>query len=384
MKHFIRSLCGLTLLTSPGLAQPAVIRLTLGGGSATDLRGVRSGAYVIAPSATLFPHSAVRLSLGARGIRFTSREWAIAGSASADARLPLASALAIVLDVSGDLTRASYRATYIQVEAIPALEARLGAFTAWAGARGADARTTLQAGSALPLPEAPGAGDYQRSSVGPAFGASIAIRSFGSQTEVRLAYREEHGSPEGGRVVDRVATATLARGRLAMSGTVGGRRAPGEDRLYGGARVAIAVTRSMELFGGAETYPSNPLLNSPGGRSISAGLSLRTVGGMTPNAGPRPAAVPYPAPGLTRLSIRAVKAECVEVAGDWNQWRPVVLARASNGVWYADLSIPPGEYRYAFRIDGKKWDVPKGVAAVNDGFGGRSAWLSVRKPERKS
>ena len=105
---------------------------------------------------------------------------------------------------------------------------------------------------------------------------------------------------------------------------------------------------------------------------------------MTPNAGPRPAAVPYPAPGLTRLSIRAVKAECVEVAGDWNQWRPVVLARASNGVWYADLSIPPGEYRYAFRIDGKKWDVPKGVAAVNDGFGGRSAWLSVRKPERKS
>ena len=56
MKHFIRSLCGLTLLTSTGLAQPAVIRLTLGGGSATDLRGVRSGAYVIAPSATLFPH----------------------------------------------------------------------------------------------------------------------------------------------------------------------------------------------------------------------------------------------------------------------------------------------------------------------------------------
>jgi hypothetical protein len=70
----------------------------------------------------------------------------------------------------------------------------------------------------------------------------------------------------------------------------------------------------------------------------------------------------------------------VEVAGDWNHWRPVPLTRGNNGVWYGDFAIAPGLYRYAFRINGTVWEVPEGVAAVNDGFGGKSAWLSVRKP----
>jgi hypothetical protein len=42
------------------------------------------------------------------------------------------------------------------------------------------------------------------------------------------------------------------------------------------------------------------------------------------------------------------------------------------------VRIDPGEYRYAFRVNGSAWTVPDDVAAVDDGFGGRSAWLSVR------
>jgi hypothetical protein len=57
--------------------------------------------------------------------------------------------------------------------------------------------------------------------------------------------------------------------------------------------------------------------------------------------------------------------------------------RADNGVWYADLNLPPGEYRYAFRIDGKEWRVPEGVAAADDEFGGKSAWLTVSRPASK-
>lgn len=391
MKRIGSGICGLVMLAHPVVAQPAIIRLTLGGGAATDLRGVRSGAYMVAPSATLFPNSNLRLALSARGTRFVSQEWALAGGAAADARVPVTRALAIVLGVSGDLTRASYRTTYLQAEVLPALEFRWGPVTAWAGARGAGARTMVQDPSPVPLPGAPAAGGLERVSLGPAFGAAVSIYHFAPGEEVRLTYREEHGRPSGAGVVDRVAGATLAKGRVALSGTVGARHAPGENRVYGGGRVAIEVSRGIAVFGGAETYPSNPLLGSPGGRSISAGVSLSAGGGRSATAGPsrdthgpRPAGIPAPAPGLTRLSIHAGAAERVDVAGDWNRWQPIPLRRARQGVWYADLAIPAGEYRYAFRIDGTTWDVPKGVAAVNDGFGGRSAWISVRKPERKS
>jgi hypothetical protein len=47
-------------------------------------------------------------------------------------------------------------------------------------------------------------------------------------------------------------------------------------------------------------------------------------------------------------------------------------------VWYADLKIPPGQYRYAFRVNGIEWRVPDGATAVKDDFGGKSAWLTVR------
>lgn len=390
MKHFIGTICGLAILAPPVLAQPAVIRLTLGGGTATDLRGMRSGAYTVAPSATLFPHANLRLVIGARGTRFVTREWAIAGAAAADARLPVTGSTALVLGVSGDLTRASYRTTYLQAEAVPALEFRRGALTAWAGARGAAARTLIQNGSPVPLSGVPRESVVERSSAGPAFGAAISLFRAAPGEEMRLSYREEHGHVSGEVITDRIAAATLARGPVALTGTVGARRAPGENRVYGGVKAAIAVSQNLALFGGAETYPSNPWLGSSGGRSISAGVSLSTGGGKAVAAGssgahgPRPHGMPAPAPGLTRLSIRAGTAARVEVAGDWNHWQPVPLRRAARGVWYADLAIPPGEYRYAFRIDGAVWEVPKGVAAVNDGFGGRSAWLSVRKPERKS
>jgi len=68
----------------------------------------------------------------------------------------------------------------------------------------------------------------------------------------------------------------------------------------------------------------------------------------------------------------------VEVAGDWDSWTLAPATRASNGVWYVDLSLKAGEYRYAFFVDGKEWRVPEGTVAVDDGFGGKSAYVTVR------
>jgi 1,4-alpha-glucan branching enzyme len=88
-----------------------------------------------------------------------------------------------------------------------------------------------------------------------------------------------------------------------------------------------------------------------------------------------------PARGMTRVAIRAGEARRVDLAGDFSKWQPIAARRADNGVWYVDLDLPPGEYRYAFRVDGKDWRVPEGVAAVDDEFGGKSAWLRVSRPK---
>ena len=371
----------LILLAAPLAAQPSSVRLTLGGGTATDLRGIRSGSYQIAPSATLFPHPNLRLLLGGRGTRFTSREWSVAGEASVEARLPLGGPVALALAAGADLTRASYGATYLQGEATPSLQVRSGPVTLWGGARMAGARTSVDqlADSPVPLPS----GDptvRTRSTIGPAFGASVDLLRNPEGAQLRLSYREERGRGDEGRIIDRVAGAMLTSGPVGLWGTLGMRSEAGADLGFGGGRLALSVSRMISLFAAAESYPGNPLFGTPGGRAFAAGLSLRLAAPSRGERGPKPAGVPNPSPGLTRLSIRAAAASRVDVAGDWNQWRPVPLARGNNGVWYGDFAIAPGLYRYAFRIDGKVWEVPEGVAAVNDGFGGKSAWLSVRKP----
>ena len=126
-------------------------------------------------------------------------------------------------------------------------------------------------------------------------------------------------------------------------------------------------------------YASNRILGTPGGAYATAGISW-AFGGERAWSTPVPSRTPRPAPGLTRLAIRAPAARSVEAAGDFNEWTPVSARRAENDVWYVDLRIPPGRYRYAFRINGSRWRVPDGATAVDDGFGGTSAWLVVQDP----
>src|ERR1041385_2839574 len=81
---------GASLAGPIGLAaQAPLARGTVGGGSATEPRGRRSGAYSLAPSLTLFPAADLTLGLGGRTTRYTSNEWSLGGSAGLSARVPL-------------------------------------------------------------------------------------------------------------------------------------------------------------------------------------------------------------------------------------------------------------------------------------------------------
>src|ERR1043166_7448702 len=284
-------------------AQAPLARVTVGGGSGTDLRGVRSGAYVVSPSVTLFTGAASSFGLAGRATRFTNDEWSLGGSTGFSGRTPLGdgSRLNLVLDASGDATWASYHATYLQAAATPALELRMGSLALWGGARGAAARAAIRQTLAAPmfgqgsLGQAPDT-IVRRSAVGPAFGLSLDLAQFAPGQGVRLTYREEHSRPDGTAVTDRTAALTMARGPVGLPGSLGVRDTRGENRAFGGGQLVLSVARGVAVFAAAESYPSNRLTGAVGGRSLSAGLSLSTGGIGAPRALPKPpGGVPPPA-----------------------------------------------------------------------------------------
>ncbi|HEV8149001.1 MAG TPA: hypothetical protein VGP61_02325, partial [Gemmatimonadales bacterium] len=241
-------------LASTLTAQTAAARVLIGGGTATDLRGVRSGAYAVAPSVLWLPDPHVALNLGARGTRFSNSEWSLGGSLGGVFRIHVRGGLALLLTGSGDVITTSYRVNYFLAEALPALEWSRGSFSLWGGARGAAGRTvfesTLLSKARPPTP---------RSLLGPAFGGRVRLASFGSSGTMELSYREEHGRPDGTPVADRTTGLALSDGRIALNGTLGVRRAANERVTFGSAQLVARVTAAISLVATAERYPSNPL-----------------------------------------------------------------------------------------------------------------------------
>lgn len=401
----------LSVLLAPALgAQPRVeASIAAGGGQATDAFGTRASAATLTPSLAVTPDPRLRLALSATGTRYAPSGWSAGGVLGTSARLPLGAHAAVALDGAAARTTTSAHALFTSLDAVPSLEASAGVLTVFGGAHAASGASVVvvpgQAGSptttgqgrtpggsllpaplrpptASPAPTASPTPDRElrasRSALGPVYGATIALPVAAAAT-LTLVAREERLRVEQLTVVDRSVTAALAAGRLSVVGAVGARRAPGDAPTFGSVAATLVVLPGVALQGAAGTYPANVVSGTFGGRFASAGLVLsaaRTLGDR-PSAAPAPS-VGSAAAGRVRVALRAPSARLVEVAGDWSGWRPQPATRAADGTWYVDVRLARGEYRYAFRVDGARWTVPDGATAVDDGFGGRSAILTVR------
>jgi hypothetical protein len=214
------------------------------------------------------------------------------------------------------------------------------------------------------------------SSIAASYGAELRLGA-GTPVSTVVSLREEPTHVGGLVVTDRLGGATMSFGAVSVSALVGHRDAPDERVDFASGSVWVPITNDLAFTLAAGKYPSNRLTGAAGGRFFSTGLSIR-LGGSRPIAAPRPAGVSAPLHELTRFAIRATGAERVDVAGDWDAWALTPATRATNGVWYVDLRLQAGEYRYAFLVDGREWRVPEGVVAVDDGFGSKAAYVTVR------
>jgi len=371
---------------SGALAQSAIAQVAVNAGSATDQRGIRSDAITLAPSAMLAAGTNTSLVLGVSATHFANSAWQLGAGGSLSARTSGADGFALSLASSAGASQASFNATFAQADATPALEFRAGPLTLVGGAHLAAGYTAVSTQANTPPPGAPAGTpglplgsqlvSQSRSSVAPSYGLELRFGAY-SPVSSAFSYREEPAHVGGMLVTDHMGGAVVSIGSTVISAVAGHRSAADENADFASGSISIPVTNVVAFTAAGGKYPSNRLTGAAGGRFFSTGISLR-FGGPKSASLPEPAGVRAPDADATRLSIRAPEASRVEVAGDWDAWTLAPAARASNGVWYVDLPLKAGEYRYAFFVDGKDWRVPEGTVAVDDGFGGKSAYVTVR------
>lgn len=372
----------LTFVVSIPCAAQSTAALSVNAGSATDVTGAGSSAVTLAPS--FMRVSALSAStLSASATKFANNAWSAGIGVATNGRVTEGT-ISPVLDLALSAATTSYDFSYASADLVPSIEVKAGSARFFGGARlaaaGASSRlSTTGTPSVGPFPTTQQAttSSTARTLIG---GASItSVTANGEITS--LGYRGETGVVAAERQTDHGVSASIASSKLSIAGAVGRRTRAAQGTTYGNATLGVAVTPAMVLQFSAGNYAANPMLGTAAGKFVNVGMSMRF--GRRAGSLPSPAGVREAHPGMTRLSIRASDAKRVELAGDFNKWKPVAAIRAENGVWYADLDLPAGEYRYAFRIDGKEWRVPEGVAAVDDEFGGKSAWLTVSRPASK-
>ena len=146
-----------------------------------------------------------------------------------------------------------------------------------------------------------------------------------------------------------------------------------EERISGRVMAGIGAAAARRRGWG-------PLL-ALGGLAAAAALVLW----LWPGPGPGPGGASQTAgrpvdPAAHRFELAAPQATSVAVVGDFNDWDPAasLLARAADGTWTIDLSLPAGSHRYAFVIDGTRWTPdPTATATLVDDFGAGNSMVTI-------
>lgn len=202
------------------------------------------------------------------------------------------------------------------------------------------------------------------------------------------------------RYTDISLVAHAALRRLDLSATAGSRSGTQPEifgspvKAWASASIVSWITQSVAIVAGAGRYPVDLTQGFPGGTYGSVGLRMAARLRSAPNdprAAPNPIVVAPEEPdapvgrlelnnaGGTRrlLYIRIPGARTVEIAGDFNSWRAVPLARRPDGWWSIELEIEPGAYETSIRLDGGPWIAPPGLTPIKDEFAGEGGILIV-------
>ncbi|MBL0938457.1 MAG: glycogen-binding domain-containing protein [Gemmatimonadaceae bacterium] len=417
---------------------PTELQLGVHSGAATDQRGMRSQAWTLAPAVSASPLSWLDLRAQGSATQFADAVRSIGGGGLISLHSPASTGVGMRLTTQGSLARTTFNAQFTHAQAQGALEWRPGAPGEWlvsggpqVGVGTAALRVTSVAESpdngsnfpgipGLPGFPRPGSGSstggasertdrITRTGVGAQLLAQRTFRGLRHDRAAQIAVRysswnvndEANLSSEAGTATSPTDNVMLhdvefisafMRGPVTLVGSVGHREAPDERRAFAAAHADVMVVPHVSVVASAGSYPRDRIAGTMSGRYVTAGLRLSMGGVQAARSSSRASTSRLvgatvrgenaPRANHTRIAIKSPKAKQVELAGDWNNWQRIPARQSSGGVWYVDVPLTAGEYRYTFLIDGTEWRVPDGVAAADDGFGSKVAWVIVRAPAR--
>ena len=178
-------------------------------------------------------------------------------------------------------------------------------------------------------------------------------------------------------------TARGQRGSWQLESAVGARflsRGAGRG-LYGEAAAILPVDRRLAVVFSGGRYPTDPIRGSIAGRFVSAAIRLRLRSAIpsvpalrlqvdTPHdsLASSTLTVHRDSSGYVRLLVHAPEARLVEIAGDFTEWRPVLLSKLSNETWGIVVPIAPGVHQINLRIDGGAWTAPVGTTRITGDY----------------
>ena len=226
-RSLIYGCAALVMLAAAPIAAAQQVQgaLSVGGGSATDQRGVHSSAATISPSLLFVLDPRFDVGVSGTATRFQNSDWSAGGTASAGLRLPLAARTIVRRRSPRDgATKTSFGASYQVSEATPLLEAAVSRLTLFGGAHLARGESSLTGAATTPggllPPPAPGTSTVRvaQSSTGPVYGAVVTLPSARPDAGGTLSLREERARVAGVTVVDRVAGGSWSTGSLALNG----------------------------------------------------------------------------------------------------------------------------------------------------------------------
>jgi hypothetical protein len=273
-----------TLLFSTRAAAQTQSQVSVTGGLATDQRGVRSTALIVAPSVLLVAQPATTLAFDANFTRFDDEGLSIGGGAALNHRDQFAGSLALTLDASTSASRLNVQrtsASFLTGELVPALELGIYGVSLFGGARVAGGRIWQNEQRRIVPPRGGGTTTTSvsqgRSGVGPTFGVNIVTMGF-PQRVVRFGAREDRLIVSGVTIRDRTATGSIVGAKSTLRGSFGERVATDERGLFGDVGFDVAIVNGMELNTGAGWYPSDRLTGAMSGSWYSAGFSFQFAG----------------------------------------------------------------------------------------------------------
>lgn len=203
-------------------------------------------------------------------------------------------------------------------------------------------------------------------------------------------------------------TAGLVGGQVEFTATGGLRRwsrpAGAAGSSWGSLNAALWMTSHLAVVAAGGSYPTDYGQGFLPGSYLTVGLRLASqrstrqtsapIDARTPGlvSGTRFGRVPHrgvaishfelhPEPeGRQTFIVDAPEAQQVDLIGDFTDWQVVRLSRTPKGTWWVTLPVGAGQHRMNLRVNGGLWNVPPGLPAIRDDFGGMVAILEVSVP----